>query len=88
MTKRETIDRILRHNQSARPEFLARFRPKELQAYLRQLESLEDRPYTTNAPRTDNDCDPPSSRDRSRLSPVNSSRMVCGGSTGRRGSHL
>lgn len=42
MTKRETIDRIVAHNPSARPEFLAEFTPDELRDYLRQLESLED----------------------------------------------
>ena len=42
MTKRETIDRIVVHNPSARPEFLAEFTPDELRDYLRQLESLED----------------------------------------------
>ena len=40
MTKRQAIDRIMQRNPSARPDFLADFTPEELQAYLRQLESL------------------------------------------------
>ena len=47
MTKRETIDRIVAHNPSARPEFLVEFTPDELRDYLRQLESLEDSPQQT-----------------------------------------
>ncbi|MHC4066192.1 MAG: hypothetical protein ACYSUQ_10420 [Planctomycetota bacterium] len=47
MTKREAIDRIRKSNPSASPEFLAKFTPEELQAYLHQLESLQDRPQPT-----------------------------------------
>ena len=37
MTKRQIIDRIIRLNRSATPEFLAAFSEKDLLAYLRQL---------------------------------------------------
>ncbi|HUU84072.1 MAG TPA: hypothetical protein VM243_11270 [Phycisphaerae bacterium] len=47
MTKRETIDRIVARNPSARPEFLAEFTPRQLCDYLQQLESLD-----LSAPRT------------------------------------
>lgn len=40
MTKREIIDRIMKHNLSARPEFLAGFSPEELTKYLHQLEDV------------------------------------------------
>ncbi len=43
MTKRETIDRIITRNPSARPEFLAEFTAEDLDAYLRQLESVKRR---------------------------------------------
>lgn len=47
MTKRETIDRIVVRNPSAKPEFLAEFTPQELRDYLRQLESLDGSPRQT-----------------------------------------
>ena len=43
MTKRETIDRIVAHNPSAKPEFLAQFTSNQLRDYLRQLESLGEK---------------------------------------------
>ena len=44
MTKRETIDRIVAHNPSAKPEFLAQFTAQQLHDYLRQLELLITQP--------------------------------------------
>jgi hypothetical protein len=52
MTKRETIDRIVARNPSARPEFLAEFTPEELGDYLRQLESVPA-PTEQDAPPVD-----------------------------------
>ncbi len=48
MSKRETIERIMACNPTARPEFLAEFSLDELAAYLRQLESVREdvRPST------------------------------------------
>ena len=43
MTKRDAIDRIMRRNPSAKPEFLAEFSDQDLHDYLDQLESLDDR---------------------------------------------
>lgn len=44
MSKRELIDRIMDLNRSARREFLLSFNERELNDYLRQLESLRARP--------------------------------------------
>ncbi len=44
MSKRETIERILARNPSARPEFLAEFSLDDLSDYLRQLESVSAAP--------------------------------------------
>lgn len=52
MTKREAIERIIQSNPSAKPEFLAKFTPEEIQAYLRQLESVKDRPQPMSFPET------------------------------------
>ena len=41
MTKRELIERIIRLNASAKPEFLAQFCERDLRAYLRQLRDLQ-----------------------------------------------
>ncbi len=49
MTKRDAIEQIMKHNPSARPEFLSRFSEEELRAYLRQLESIQTRPCATPA---------------------------------------
>ena len=40
MSKREIIDRIMRLNRSARPEFLADFKEEDLRAYMRNLEAV------------------------------------------------
>ena len=49
MSKRETIERIIARNPSARPEFLAEFSLDDLGAYLRQLESLQSDPRSRAA---------------------------------------
>jgi len=41
MSKRQIIDRIMRLNPSATPEFLAQFGPSDLLAYLKQLSEVE-----------------------------------------------
>ena len=37
MSKRELIDAIRQHNRSVSPEFLARFKENDLQAYLERM---------------------------------------------------
>jgi hypothetical protein len=50
MTKRELVDEIMRINHSAKPDFLAGFQPKELQAYLKHLQWAQTpRPSGTRA---------------------------------------
>ncbi len=41
MTKRQIIDRVLRLNPTAAPEFLAQFRERDLLDYLRHLAEVE-----------------------------------------------
>jgi len=41
MTKRQLIDEIVSRNQSARPEFLARFGENQLDEYLQHLRVVE-----------------------------------------------
>ncbi len=41
MDKKELIDRICQINKSAKPEFLAKFSERELNAYLQHLTELE-----------------------------------------------
>lgn len=43
MSKRELIDAIREHNRTVSPEFLARFRDADLQAYLERV-SVKRRP--------------------------------------------
>ncbi|MFQ5490138.1 MAG: hypothetical protein ACE5GE_05390 [Phycisphaerae bacterium] len=50
MTKRETIDRIMNRNPSARPEFLVQFCEADLAEYLRQLEAVGSDPRRRRAP--------------------------------------
>jgi hypothetical protein len=42
MSKREIIDRIMRLNRTAQPEFLAEFDEQDLQLYMEHLESVEE----------------------------------------------
>jgi hypothetical protein len=49
MSKRETIERIMARNPTARAEFLAEFSLEDLTAYLRQLESASDESPPTAA---------------------------------------
>jgi len=41
MTKRQIIDRVMRLNATAAPEFLAQFRERDLLDYLRHLAEVE-----------------------------------------------
>lgn len=41
MDKKELIDRICQINKSAKPEFLAKFSERELNAYLQHLAELD-----------------------------------------------
>ena len=41
MNKRELIEKIIRLNASARPDFLSQFCERDLRAYLRQLRDLQ-----------------------------------------------
>ncbi len=52
MTKREIIDRIMRLNRTARPEFLADFDEDDLRAYMQHLEAVTEAANTTGAARS------------------------------------
>jgi|GEM_PF-4924804 len=53
MSKRELIDAILQVNRSAAPEFLARFKETDLQAYLERVVAVTPRHRDTFRPTID-----------------------------------